>query len=89
MAKHLMAALLGLLVACGGSQPSTKQVDKAPAECAPTDCGAEPPISPAVCPEGAAISSSCTRAASGTCERKISCDGKDAAAAVESAPPQP
>ena len=86
MMKHLMAALLGLVVGCGGGQPNTKQVDKPPAECAPTDCGAEPPISPAVCPEGAAISSSCTRAAAGTCERKILCDGKEATAA---ALPQP
>ncbi len=79
MMKHVMATVLGLVVGCGGSQSNTKQVDKPPAECAPNDCGAEPPISPAVCPEGAAISSSCTRAASGTCERKIMCDGKEAA----------
>ncbi len=85
MTKHLFAAVLGLLVACGSNAPKTKTGSGSgttAAACAPTDCGAEPPISPAVCPEGAAISTTCTRADSGTCERKILCDGKEQAAAT-------
>jgi len=89
MTKHLLTAFLGLLVACGSTAPTTKTgpgsgSGTTTAECAPTDCGAEPPISPTVCPEGAAISTTCTRAQSGSCERTILCDGKEAA---DSAPP--
>lgn len=93
MTKHFMAVCLGFLMACGSSKPSsttpgpgsaTTGSDTAAAACQPTDCGAEPPISPSACPEGESISSACERAASGNCERQILCNGKPA---TEAAPP--
>jgi hypothetical protein len=89
MTKQLLAAVLGLLVACGANSSTTKPDTGSGSatttgECAPTDCGAEPPISPTVCPEGAAISTQCTRVESGACERQILCDGQEL---EESAPP--
>jgi hypothetical protein len=80
MTKNLWALCIGLMMACGSSHPNTKNVEtgSGSAACAPTDCGAEPPIAPSACPHGAAISSECRRATSGGCERKVLCDGKDA-----------
>jgi hypothetical protein len=83
MTKHFIAACLGLLMACGSSHPKTNTTTETgsgteTAACAATDCGAEPPISPSACPEGAAISTECRRSEAGACERKVLCDGKDA-----------
>lgn len=81
MTKFLLAAFL--LMACGSSQPNTKTggSGSGSATAAVCDCGAEPPISPSACPEGAQVSTTCARIESGACERKILCDGKEQAGA--------
>jgi hypothetical protein len=90
MTKFMAMAWFGLLIACGSSKPTTTgpgSGSATSAECAPTDCGAEPPIAPSACPTGEAVSTVCRRETTGTCERHIQCNGKDAAAA-EPAPAQ-
>ena len=93
MTKFMAIAWFGLLIACGSSKPNTTgpgsgSGSAAAAECAPTDCGAEPPISPSACPTGEAVSTVCRRESAGTCERHIQCNGKDAAAPTATAPAQ-
>lgn len=87
MTKFIAMAWFGLLIACGSSKPSTTtgpgSGSAASADCAPTDCGPEPPISPTACPTGEAISTVCRRETAGTCERHILCNGKDAAAPAQ------
>jgi hypothetical protein len=87
MTKSLLAAFL--LMACGSNQPNTKTggSGSGSATAAECDCGAEPPISPSVCPEGAKVSTTCARAESGSCERKILCDGKEQASAPPATQP--
>jgi hypothetical protein len=74
---------LAFVIACGGARPSTPGPTTA-TECAPTDCGPEPPISPHACPPQQAVSSVCRRARSGACERRVLCDGQET---PEIAPP--